>query len=62
MDGLQRDVAALVERAAADGEAPHETIARVHDLAAQAAGISARAPRGVAAARSVAHLSEPWFC
>lgn len=63
MDALQRRVAAEVEAAAARREEPLETIARVHDLAREAAGL-ARGHAKVLAPdqRRVPRLTESWFC
>jgi hypothetical protein len=65
MDELQAIVAALVEDAARTRAPAAVTFAKIHDLAAAAAG---RAPvtraRSAAASRRVAppRLSESWFC
>jgi len=67
MDRLEADVAALVEAATADGEAPVATFTRIHRLAAEAAGApdeAARASGPLARGRRPAppHLTEAWFC
>jgi radical SAM superfamily enzyme YgiQ (UPF0313 family) len=63
MDRLQLEVAAIVERAAADGEAPAETFRRIRALVDAAAG---RPPApGIERpthAEAPPRLSEPWFC
>jgi radical SAM superfamily enzyme YgiQ (UPF0313 family) len=63
MDALQRRVAAEVEAAAAREEDPFETVARVHDLAREAAGL-ARGHAKILAPdqRRVPRLTESWFC
>jgi radical SAM superfamily enzyme YgiQ (UPF0313 family) len=63
MDALQRRVAAEVEAAAARQEDPFETVARVHDLAREAAGL-ARGHAKILAPdqRRVPRLTESWFC
>ncbi|HYG69013.1 MAG TPA: radical SAM protein, partial [Anaeromyxobacteraceae bacterium] len=63
MDALQRRVAAEVEAGAASREEPLATIARVVDVAREAAGL----PRGHATIlapdqRRVPRLTESWFC
>ncbi len=64
MDRLQREVASVVERAACTGEDAPTVFARVHALAATAAGRPPRVDRPPAcpAPRAVPHLTEPWFC
>jgi radical SAM superfamily enzyme YgiQ (UPF0313 family) len=66
LDELQRAVAAAVERAERDGEAPTETFARIKELAWAASGEPLPLPRargGVAVARRpVPGLTESWFC
>jgi len=65
LEQLEAEVAALVEDATR-GEAPAaQTFARIHTLAATAAGVS-DAIEGVRPAASAGpappHLTEPWFC
>jgi radical SAM superfamily enzyme YgiQ (UPF0313 family) len=72
MDALQREVQALVERAASQREPIVVTFAAIRHLAAER--LDAREPALVGASisdatgtlrqsrRSVPHLSEPWFC
>jgi radical SAM superfamily enzyme YgiQ (UPF0313 family) len=62
MDALETEVSALVEQASHDGEPPSATFARIHALAARAAGepvppvtLKRRRP-------APPRLSEPWFC
>ena len=66
MDRLEDDVSALVEEAAAAGEAPVATFARIHRLAATVAGVAGEAPRRLGIRRKprrpAPHLTEPWFC
>jgi len=65
MDGLQRDVSALVEQAARAGEDPAVTFARVGSLAYARAGRSGSggAFRAPSPARPIPpRLTEPWFC
>jgi radical SAM superfamily enzyme YgiQ (UPF0313 family) len=63
MDALQPRIAAEVEAAAARGEAPLETIARVKGLALAAAGLPHRHVRILAPdTRRVPRLTETWFC
>jgi hypothetical protein len=63
MDALQRRVAAAVEEAAAAGEPPHETFARVKALALAAAGRPhAHVLRPAAAPPRTPRLTESWFC
>jgi radical SAM superfamily enzyme YgiQ (UPF0313 family) len=62
MDRLQATVAALVEDAARRGEAAPATFARIHALAAAAAGRVVR-PGATAPPRPAPpRLSESWFC
>jgi radical SAM superfamily enzyme YgiQ (UPF0313 family) len=62
MDHLARQVMTLVEEATQAGEAPHGTFARIHALAAEAAGESAP-PVSLKRRRAAPpRLSEPWFC
>lgn len=62
MDTLEAEVSALVEQATHDGEPPHATFARIHALAARAAGEPAP-PVGLKRRRPAPpRLSEPWFC
>jgi radical SAM superfamily enzyme YgiQ (UPF0313 family) len=62
MDALEAEVAALVEQATHEGEPPSATFARIHALAARAAGEPA--PPATLKRRRPAppRLSEPWFC
>ncbi|HKW20675.1 MAG TPA: CUAEP/CCAEP-tail radical SAM protein [Ktedonobacterales bacterium] len=72
MDALQREVQALVERAASQREPIAVTFATIRRLAAER--LDAREPALVGAGRSdttgtmrrsrrpIPHLSEPWFC
>ncbi|MHB1930882.1 MAG: CUAEP/CCAEP-tail radical SAM (seleno)protein [Acidimicrobiales bacterium] len=64
VDGLQRDIAALVE--ARVGQAPPSTFDEIDALMRSRAGTSRRrpAPGSVSAgpAGHRAHLTEPWFC
>jgi hypothetical protein len=66
MDRLEADVSTLVEAATAAGEAPAGTFARIHRLAAVAAGVDATVEvgDGQATVRRPAppHLTEAWFC
>jgi radical SAM superfamily enzyme YgiQ (UPF0313 family) len=66
MDRLADDVAALVEEAAASGEAAFATFGRIHRLAATAAGRAGEAPSLLALRRQdrrlAPRLTEPWFC
>jgi hypothetical protein len=67
MDRLEQTVAAAAEEAARLGEDPAVTFARIHQLAADAAGrpvvlpAAARAP-GLPRRPPPPRLSEPWFC
>jgi radical SAM superfamily enzyme YgiQ (UPF0313 family) len=63
LDQLEADVAALVEDATR-GEAPAaETFARIHALAAEAAGASLdEVGPSAHASPAPPHLTEPWFC
>jgi radical SAM superfamily enzyme YgiQ (UPF0313 family) len=66
MDRLADDVAAVVEEAAASGEAAFATFGRIHRLAATAAGRAGEAPSLLGVRRKdrrpAPHLTEPWFC
>jgi len=66
VDRLEADVSALVEAATAAGEAPAATFARIHRLAAVAAGIDGALEVGTGEARAhrpaPPHLTEAWFC
>jgi hypothetical protein len=70
MDALQSDVAALVERSAADLRPTAETFAAVRALAEGRLGRRATAsvapPARVTASghspRPIPHLTEAWFC
>ncbi len=69
MDALQREVAALVERAAAQHHPTAQTFADVRALAEQRLGRAAAAngtetPEAIASVRRrpVPHLTEAWFC
>lgn len=64
VDVLQRDVSAVVGRAARDGEAAAATFARIRTLAYTLAGRLAAAPfRAPPPERPVPpRLTEPWFC
>jgi radical SAM superfamily enzyme YgiQ (UPF0313 family) len=63
LDQLEADVAALVEDATR-GESPAaETFARIHALAAVAAGVSLdEVGPSTGAGPAPPHLTEPWFC
>jgi hypothetical protein len=63
LDELEADVATLVEDATR-GEAPAaETFARIHALAAIAAGVSLdEVEPSAGAGPAPPHLTEPWFC
>ena len=63
LDALQRDLAALVERAAASGQSVETTFMDINATVRAAAGSSTTAaaiPAGSTAGRP--RLSEPWFC
>jgi radical SAM superfamily enzyme YgiQ (UPF0313 family) len=64
MDGLQREVAALVAEAAQRGEDPRQTFRRVQALADAAAGVRAARgdPRPLPDRARAPRLTEPWFC
>jgi hypothetical protein len=66
MDRLEADVAALVEAAVTDAQPPAETFARIHRLAAAAAGLSVPEARHHQIGRrprpTPPRLTEPWFC
>ncbi len=65
MDGLQRDVAALVERAELAHASPIETFFHIKSLALSATGDNlfiSRAVENYGAAKVVPHLTEAWFC
>jgi hypothetical protein len=66
MDRLEADVSALVEQAAAAGEAPVATFGRIHRLAATVAGVPDEAPLAIGIGRKPRrpspHLTESWFC
>ena len=63
MDALQARIAAEVEAAAARGEEPLATIARVKVLALAAAGLPHGHVRTLAPdQRRVPRLTESWFC
>jgi radical SAM superfamily enzyme YgiQ (UPF0313 family) len=66
MDRLEAEVAALVEEAAHDSAPPAATFARIHRLAATAAGLPDEAPLppriGLKPRREPPHLTESWFC
>jgi radical SAM superfamily enzyme YgiQ (UPF0313 family) len=71
MDALQREVAALVERYAAEQQPTAQTFAAVHALAERrlgrlvAVGAAPAHPRQSASAqrqRPIPHLTEAWFC
>jgi radical SAM superfamily enzyme YgiQ (UPF0313 family) len=62
MDALEADVSALVEQATHDGEPPHVTFARIHALAARAAGEQAPPVSLKRRRPAPPRLSESWFC
>jgi radical SAM superfamily enzyme YgiQ (UPF0313 family) len=63
MDGLEADVSALVEAAAETGAPPAETFARIHQLAATAAGVDIGPQKArLRLTQPPPHLTEPWFC
>lgn len=64
VDGLQRRVAGLVERAVRDGEDAVDIFYRVKAAALELAGRSAdlTRPAELAAVGPVPRLTEPWFC
>jgi radical SAM superfamily enzyme YgiQ (UPF0313 family) len=62
MDALEAEVSALVEQATHDGETPHATFARIHALAARAAGEQAPPMSLKRRPPAPPRLSEPWFC
>jgi radical SAM superfamily enzyme YgiQ (UPF0313 family) len=67
VDRLEVEVSALVEAATASGEPPVVTFARIHRLAAAAAGVEAETAGVVSGEREQGrpappHLTEPWFC
>jgi hypothetical protein len=72
MDALQREVQALVERAASQREPIAVTFATIRRLAAErmdarepalvGAGVSDTTGTPKRARRPIPHLSEPWFC
>jgi radical SAM superfamily enzyme YgiQ (UPF0313 family) len=63
VDRLAGAVAAAVAAAAERAEDPALTFDRVRALAADAAGVAAPSPLGLAAGRPrPPHLTEPWFC
>ena len=64
MDLLEADVAAVVEEAAQAGAAPAATFARIHALAATAAGAPVEAAPPVRLRRGPPppRLTEAWFC
>ncbi len=64
MDRLFEQVTDVAEEAARVTEDPAVTFARIHDLAARAAGkvVPARAARSSASRPPPPRLSEPWFC
>lgn len=64
MDGLQGEVVALVERAAAANQSTRDTFAAIHALAAERLGrpFAANVEGQSAPSRPVPHLTEAWFC
>ena len=61
MDRLQRDLAALVERGAHDGEDPARLFQEIR-ARAEAAASRASSTRPLAPLRRAPRLTEPWFC
>jgi len=62
MDALEVEVSALVEQATHDSEPPSATFARIHALAARAAGEPAPPVTLKRRRPAPPRLSEPWFC
>ncbi|HUS63898.1 MAG TPA: CUAEP/CCAEP-tail radical SAM protein, partial [Kofleriaceae bacterium] len=62
VDRLQADIAALVAQHAREDRAPEITFDAIRTLARSAAGLATSPSRARPRPRTLARLSEPWFC